>query len=58
MAREAGEINDGDLAENESADDEFKGDDSALQILRNMGAAGEVSLQKSFFVLLFFFDAL
>ena len=41
MAREAGEINDGDLVENENADDEIEGDNYAFQILLNVTAHGE-----------------
>ena len=41
MAREAGEINDGYLVENEIADDRIEGDNYALQILLNMTADGE-----------------
>ena len=41
MAREAGEINDGDLVENENADERIEGDNYALQILLNMTADGE-----------------
>ena len=40
MAREAGEINDGDLVENENADNEIEGHNHAFQILVNMTAHG------------------
>ena len=40
MAREAGEINDGDLVENENADNEIEGDNYAFHILVNMTAHG------------------
>ena len=41
MAREVGEINDGDLVENENANDEIEGDNNAFQLLLNMRAYGE-----------------
>ena len=41
MAREIGEINDGDLVENENANDEIEGDNYAFQILLNMRADGQ-----------------
>ena len=41
MAREVGEINDGDLVENENANDEIEGDNNAFQSLLNMRAYGE-----------------
>ena len=41
MAREVGEINDGDLVENENANDEIEGDNNAFQLLLNMRACGE-----------------
>ena len=41
MAREVGEINDGDLVENKNANDEIEGDKNAFQILLNMRAYGE-----------------
>ena len=40
MAREAGEINDGDLVENENVEYEIQGDNYAFQILVNMTAHG------------------
>ena len=41
MAREVGEINDGDLVENKNANDGIEGDKNAFQILLNMRAYGE-----------------
>ena len=41
MAREVGEINDGDLVENKNANDKIEGDNNAFQILLNMRAYGE-----------------
>ena len=41
MARDAGEINDGDLVENGHADDDIEGDKYAFQILLNIRAYGE-----------------
>ena len=41
MAREAGEINDGDIVENENANDEIEGDNNAFQILLNVDVYGE-----------------
>ena len=40
MARDACEINDGDLVENENADNEIEGHNHAFQILVNMTAHG------------------
>ena len=40
MGREAGEINDGDLVENENVDDEIEGDDYASQTLVSIRASG------------------
>ena len=55
MAREVGEINDGDLVENKNANDKIEGDNNAFQILLNMRAYGEAWIAKSFFVFMFFF---
>ena len=44
MAREACEINDGDLVENENVEYEIEGDNYAFQILLNMRAHGEAWL--------------
>ena len=41
MAREAGEINDGDLVENKNEDDERDGNNCTFPILLNMRAYGE-----------------
>ena len=41
MAREAGEINDGDLVENKDVDDKTEGNNYTFQILVNMRAFGE-----------------
>ena len=41
MARKAGEIDDGDLVENENVDDEIEGSNYAFLILLNMIAHGE-----------------
>ena len=41
MAREVGEINDGDLVENKNANDEIDGDNNAFQLLLNIRAYGE-----------------
>ena len=49
MARDAGEINDGDLVENGHADDDIEGDKYAFQILLNIRAYGEAWLAKSSF---------
>ena len=55
IAREAGEINDGDLVENENADHEIEGDNYAFQIHLNTRAYGEAWLAKSLFGIHMFF---
>ena len=50
MARKAGEIDDGDLVENENVDDEIEGSNYAFLILLNMIAHGEALAVSGFHV--------
>ena len=58
MGREARVINDGDLIENENADDEIEGDECAFHIVQIMWAYGEAWLAKSSFDFYVFLHAL